>query len=235
MRSEDHARLAQRLALPQLALPRGEVAGELVQRDSQRTAPPRRPQTRIQFIQPSVRSQVIDHLDDPLSQLTEEVLVGGRLVIAVSAGMASRPVRLVQEHHVQVAVIIRLASAQFAHRQDDQLARLAVFRTALNHRRPVACCQALEFADRDLLQADFTDVRQHALRFPDVGFSQDVPHPDAQMQGVLEPVQDRLGVFGAAQQVLQHPLQGFERRQLVQQQRIQQFVDHPRVAGQDAR
>ena len=69
----------------------------------------------------------------------------------------------------------------------------------------------------------------------DVFLAQHVTHADAQMQRVLEAVQNRLDVFRPVQQVLEHRVEPGQGRQFVQDQRIHQLVDHARIAGQDAR
>src|SRR5690606_32669326 len=77
--TEYNGRLGERLTFPELATSIGKVARQFVERSDERTAASGRPQTRIDFVQSSERSELAGRLDDPLSQFTEEVLVGGDL------------------------------------------------------------------------------------------------------------------------------------------------------------
>ena len=80
----DHRpRLAQRLPLPKLGRPFGEVAGEGVERHGQRAALAGRPQPGVDFVQPAVRAELVAHADQPLAELAEEVAVD-RAVVAAS-------------------------------------------------------------------------------------------------------------------------------------------------------
>ena len=62
-----------------------EIAAKLGQRRGQRAALAGRPQPRIDFVQPAVRAELAADLDDPLAQLAEEMLVGGRVAAARAA------------------------------------------------------------------------------------------------------------------------------------------------------
>ena len=65
----------QRLPLPEMPLAFGEVAGELGKTRRPGRPAPRRTQTRIDFVQPAIRAELVGHLDDPLPQLAEKMLI----------------------------------------------------------------------------------------------------------------------------------------------------------------
>ena len=124
-RAEHDAGLAERLPFPELAAPFGEVAGEGGERHGQRAALAGRPQPGVDFVQPAVRAEVARHADHALAELAEEVAVGGA---AVRAALPAERVAagLVQEDQIEIAVIVRLAAAELAEREHDQLAGVAL-------------------------------------------------------------------------------------------------------------
>ena len=119
-RAVHHPRLAQRQPLPELPAAAVEVAHELVQRGRQGAAPAGGTQPGVDLVEPAVAALAAGGLDDPLRQLAEEVLVGGDLLGGdVGHGL---PVGLVEEDHVQVAVVVHFPPAELAQRQDGHFA-----------------------------------------------------------------------------------------------------------------
>ena len=124
-RAEHRPRLAQRLSLPQLRQPLRKVTRQRIERHRQCPAPPGRPQPCIHLIQPPIRPKMACHANQPLAELAEEMAVDrAAAAVAMSAGRLAAG--LVEENEVEVAVIIGLATAKFAKRQDNRLARVAL-------------------------------------------------------------------------------------------------------------
>ena len=196
--AEHGPRLAQRLPLPKLRRPFGEVAGERVERHGQRAALAGRAQPGIDFVQPAVRTELIADADQPLAELAEEVAVDR----AVAAARVAAPIRrqaaaarcaarFEQEDQVEIAVIVRLAAAEFAEREHDRLAdvALAAGEVAPNSRRTMSFASSSSLgrpivgtpnlstsftilALGDLLEAGLGDVGQRGMRRANVVFAQ---------------------------------------------------------------
>ena len=90
------------------------------------------------------------------------------------------------------------------------------------------------FRGGDLRQAGLGDVRQRPGRGLHVLLAQQVANADAKLLVVLEAVQHRVDVLGAAAQFGQRLPQRLPAGQLVQHEAVHQAVDHARVARQDA-
>ena len=134
-RAVDHPRLAQRLPLPKLPVALGEVAGELVERRGQRAALAGGPQPGVDLVQPAVAGSswlAVLMIRWPSSLKKCWLVVRARAAAAgVGHGLA---VGLVEEDDVQVAVVVHLAAAELAQRQDDHLAGLAGARPLADRR-----------------------------------------------------------------------------------------------------
>ena len=234
-RTADGAGLAQRLALPQLASAFREVTLEFFQGYGQRAALARRPQARVDLVEASVRSDVGHDFDDPLPQLAEEMLVAGDVAATTAFVVLRLSIGIEEEHHVEITVVVRFASTEFAQCDDRPAAFCLLFMLPLLERPPVFLDQAVVFPRGNLLQADFGDVRQGPVRVAQIFLPQNVAHSHAQVLEALEAVQNRVDVFRSPAQVLQRRLQGLVGGQLVQHQRIHQFVDHARIARENAR
>ena len=116
--------LAERLPLPELSLPGHEVLLELPDRDGQRPALAGWPQTRIQLVEPPLRAQLRHDLDDPLRQLAEEVLIRRCFAFGRVRPRVSRDaLRFIEEHDVQVAVVVGLPAPQLSHGGDQERGR----------------------------------------------------------------------------------------------------------------
>src|SRR6185437_11534750 len=156
-------RLRERLALPKLAVSLGEIAGELLKRRRQRAATARRPQPQINLIQLAVRPEVAHGLDDSLPQLAEKMLVVRRRS-AAGAFERGGTVGFVDEHQIEVALVIQLAAAELAERQDDKPARLAGARPFADRRLAELDHELFVLAGGDAFEADLRNVGQRAGR-----------------------------------------------------------------------
>ena len=73
-----------------------------------------------------MRAELTGHADDPLAELAEEMAVDRAAARAArDCGRVVCAVRFVQEDEVEIAVIVRLAAAELAEGQHDQLAAVA--------------------------------------------------------------------------------------------------------------
>lgn len=102
-------RLAEGLPLPELPRPFGEILGELVERNRERSATTRRcRQSYIHVIELAEGAELTGDFDDPLGELTEEMLIGRRSIPATTLTMPRLTIRLIQKDQIDVAVIVRL-------------------------------------------------------------------------------------------------------------------------------
>ena len=221
--AEDGAGFAERLPFPKLGRAFGEVAVEGVERDGQRAALAGGAEAGVDFVQPAERAELVADADQPLAELAEEVAVDGAIFAAqerrvrrhAAAAAFGVAARFEQEDQVEIAVIVRLAAAELAEREDDRLADVAVARGEVfpvaaddvvrefffgrpaDQRDAELVDELLILAVGDLLEAGLGDIGQGGVRGADVVFADDVADADADVLGVFEAVQDRVDVFGA--------------------------------------
>src|SRR6056297_1388777 len=102
-----------RQSLPDGGRPKAEVAGKLLERQRRDFAAGGRTHLGIEFIEPLGGSRSVDAAADVLRQLVEEMAVGRR-----APRSPDPPLGLalfgIEEHHIQVTVIVWLASSQFS-------------------------------------------------------------------------------------------------------------------------
>ncbi len=122
------------------------------------------------------------------------------------------PVRLVQEDHVQIAVVVHLPTAELSQRKNHHFAGLPLA-AVLALRLSVASRKSLKLVLGDLCEARLRNVRKRAGRGLHVLLPEDVAHADAKLLVVLEAVQDGIDVFGAAAEVGQALVHALPRRQ----------------------
>jgi hypothetical protein len=149
-------------------------------------------------------------LDDPLTELAEEVAVAGRRAAAAVDG---RSLRLVQKDEVEIAVIVRFATAELPQGQDDELTRLSHLRRLRRPARKFARRVVAQRADRwlaelfdelgrfgggNLFEAGLGDVGERGMRILNVVFADNVANADAKMLGMFEAKQNRFNIFGPA-------------------------------------
>ena len=102
-------------------------------------------------------------LEHSLGQLREEVVVRGRLLSRARGG-PRRAVGFIEERDFRVAVIVRLAAAEFSQAQHDQPACFALERPRPQRRLAMFLHEPCIFALDDVVQTELGDVGQGGVR-----------------------------------------------------------------------
>src|SRR5262245_14913160 len=134
--------------------------------------------------------------------------------VGAAAAADCHAARLVQKNQIEIAVVIRLSTAQLAEREHDGLAAVAFavsislpmlpdnFVAELFVARPAdrRCSkffvQPSIFAGGDLLETGFGNVGECRVGFADVVLSQYVANAHPQMLGIFETVQNGVDILG---------------------------------------
>ncbi|MCE2727310.1 MAG: hypothetical protein LW698_11110 [Planctomycetaceae bacterium] len=138
---------------------------------------------------------------------------------------------VVEKDHVHVAGVVHFTAAELAHREHDGGGRPAA--GVGRHAETVHELPFLAMHDH-AHQSRGEPCERGGCRLGILP-TENVPHAHPQLLRRLERVEGGVHVHGAAAQFLEARLEGFRRRQPLEQQAVEQFVDHPRVAHQQPR
>src|SRR5207249_3513415 len=120
--------------LPKLRRPFRKIALQRVERNSKCAALSCWPQPGINFVQPAEWTKLVANSNQPLTKLAEEMAVDRAILPSpawggVGGGATAASLRMAagfkQKDQIKIAVIVWLAPAKFAQRQDDRLTYVA--------------------------------------------------------------------------------------------------------------
>jgi hypothetical protein len=158
------------------------------------------------------------------------VAIGGRFDRpAAAAGGERRSFLVVEKDDIEIAGIVHLPAAELAHREHHRPGQ-----TPAHHRLTESLHEHRLLGVDDPPQDDLGDRGQRRSGRIDVEQAEHVANPDPQLLGGLEGMEHRCDVGRIPTDLLERRLEGLESRQSLDDEAVEQLVDHARIRHQQA-